>query len=69
VYYLHLLISDPFSIKVYHKKGKAVPVLLYSAHLEDVWGSEVIAPPFSTCTLDAGDLAASCPCHFTPGTY
>jgi hypothetical protein len=29
VYYLHLLISDPFSMKICHKKGKVVLVLIW----------------------------------------
>jgi hypothetical protein len=42
-------------MKICNKKVKLSLCLFDSAHLEDVWGSEGIAPPFLSCKLDGGD--------------
>jgi hypothetical protein len=37
-----------------------------TSHHESIWGSEDIAPPFLTLTVDRGEWSASRPGRFTP---
>jgi hypothetical protein len=39
--------------------------MVVTPHLEDVWGSGGIVPPFLTSALDGGEWPALLPCRFT----
>jgi len=50
-------------------KGKVVPVLFLTEHLDmkAYWGVEVQRQAFLTSTLERGEWSASRPGRFTPG--
>jgi hypothetical protein len=53
--------SDQISRQLNFDLAQAISLMHRRIHVEDVWESRVIAPPFVTFSLDGGVWSASCP--------